>query len=223
MTKIYSFIFLFSLISCSQSKDSNFDKSESTATSAQVDSSSIMIPEQKANQPLTVGTDFTIQIHPDSMKFSNSYEGYVALSLEIANDIREHLGQKQLEIEQDQDKYYIYKSIIIDQDRSLKIITNGAKFGYNTMYAALVDDSNIALASIIQVGKMRGDVGDSYLVKATIYNNQEKLIIGVYKRYHTDDFTMGRLDGVYKIHHDSLLLYEVTKIDIKLLEAKSGM
>ena len=174
------------------------------------------------SKTLSLETDFTLKVHIDSMKFNTSYDGYNALPLSFANQVRNILREKEIPIEKEYEKFYCFKSITIDENRVLELVSNGAKYGYNAMYAVLIDNQNAKTLSVIPIAKLSGDVGDYNVMETRVIGEAKRLILGVYKKYHTDDFTMGNHEGMYKLHYDSLLIYEVKKDEIDLLEAKSS-
>ncbi len=170
------------------------------------------------NTTLTIEDYFVLQVSVDSIKGEINAENYEQLAKALSTKVSISLGE-----EYSATKLYKYKTIDFNQKIALELITNGASFGYNSVFATLIDKEQEIVLNSILIAKVSGDVGDVNSIESTIISAEGKLMIGVYKRYITDDFLMGNSEGIYKVHHDSLLLYEVREDGMTLKAAKSGI
>ncbi|MFK8105195.1 MAG: hypothetical protein AB8G15_21965 [Saprospiraceae bacterium] len=213
----------FFLFSCSPAKENR----EQPKEVLEIKQDSLSNPKTKVklfeNTKLKIEDSFVLKINADSINAEINPENYEQLPKEVSNKISVSLGKEVVREESKSSKFYKYKTIVINEKMELNLITNGAKFGYNSIFASLINIEQEAVLKSVLIAQNRGDVGDLNIIHSKIICEGNQLILGVYKKYLTDDFLMGNSDGMYKVHHDSLLLYEIKADGMILKAAKSGI
>lgn len=225
MKIVLSFVAIF-LFSCNSS---NFTETDVIPISGKLNdtvSINALSPQKENTSLIGLNESYFNWVSADSISEEINASNYNQLPLEIIIEIRKSLGfdstPRDLSTLNSSELLYEYKSLQLTDEYQIIIFTTGAKYGYNKIYASLYNNFNNEIIKTILIARSFGDVGDVMKIKTNFLKENDVCVIGVYKRYWTDDLLMGNPNGVYKLHYDSLHIYEFHAGDLLLKSKKNS-